>query len=463
MRRGNGVASSFRHHKISGWWHHRVMRTVRLLVVAGIVALLSAGPAAAASGDRVVGLNLNGVVDPFEASYLSGAISDAASSDAAAVLLTIDTPGGLDSSMRKIIQSILNTDIPVICYVSPAGARAASAGTFILLSCDVAVMAPGTNVGAASPVGVSGAIEQRKVLEDSVAFIRSLAEEKGRNPDWAESAVRDAASVSADEALRLGVIDSIEPSVDDVLAFANDRTIEKNDGSITIHTAGATVEDRGLSFGWNLLHGLLNPDLAFLFFYLGIALIIVEVIHPGISVPGVLGVLSLIAAFAAFGMLPVQLLGIGLLLASAGLFVLELKHPGIGVSGISALVTLVIGGLVLFDPSVPGAGVSLYVIVPVAGLMAVYFLGVAPAALAARRLPAQTGIDRLIGVEGIVVRDLDPSGTAQIASELWSADSIGGPVAKGQRVRVIAAEGLRLKVEPVPEQEPENAQTSAGG
>jgi membrane-bound serine protease (ClpP class) len=436
-----------------------------LLILSGIVLLLATTHASAAPANEVVSLTLNGVVDPFEASYLSGAISDAQQDGASAVLLTIDTPGGLDSSMREIIQSILNTDIPVLCYVSPAGARAASAGAFILLSCDIATMAPGTNVGAASPVGVSGAIEQRKVLEDSVAYIRSLAEDKGRNADWAESAVRDAASVSAEEALQLGVIDSIEPSVNDVLSFADGRTIQKNDTDLTIETADATVVDRSLGIGWSFLHGLLNPDLAFLFFYLGIGLIIVEVIHPGISVPGILGVLSLVAAFAAFGMLPVQLIGIVLLVASAGLFLVELKHPGIGVSGISAVITLIAGGLLLFDPAVPGVGVSLFVIVPVAALMGVYFMLVAPAALSARKLPAQTGIERLIGAEGIVVRDLDPQGTAQIASELWSAESIADPVMRGRRVRVVAAEGLRLKVEAIPDlvTEEEATTTSAGG
>ncbi|MEA2460492.1 MAG: hypothetical protein QOH90_669, partial [Actinomycetota bacterium] len=272
------------------------MRGIRLLAATFALLAIFSGSASAAPSKQIVSLKLDGVVDPFEASYLTGGIERAASDGAAAVLLTIDTPGGLDSSMREIIQSILNTNIPVLCYVSPSGARAASAGTFILLSCDVAAMEPGTNVGAASPVGVSGAIEQSKVENDAAAYIRSLAEDKDRNADWAESAVRDAKSASAEEALSLGVIDSIEPTVTDLLSHYDGDTVEKNGVTLTIDTEDADIVDRDLGLGASFLHGLLSPDLAFIFFYLGIGLIIVEFLHPGISVPGVLGVLSLLAS-----------------------------------------------------------------------------------------------------------------------------------------------------------------------
>jgi membrane-bound serine protease (ClpP class) len=439
------------------------MKVIRLIAAAFMVLSLGSVAGAAEPTHEIVGVSLNGVVDPFEASYLSGAISDANRDGAPAILLTIDTPGGLDSSMRKIVQSILSSPVPVICYVGPEGARAASAGAFILLSCDVASMAPGTNVGAASPVGVSGVTEQTKALNDAAAYIRSLAEQKDRNPDWAESAVREAASVSAEEALDLGVIDSVQASQADVLADANGATVEKNGAPITIDIEGATVADREMGLGTRLLHGLLSPDLAFLFFYLGIGLLIVEVIHPGISVPGITGALSLVAAFAAFGMLPVQLVGIILLLGSAGLFLLELKHPGVSVAGIGGLVTLVAGGLLLFDPSVPGAQVSPLVIAPVAVAMALFFAFLVPAALSARRLPVVTGTERLIGAEGVVVRELSPRGSAQIASELWTAESMSGTIAAGQHVRVVAAEGLRLKVEPVLEIHEEDLTEKLGG
>jgi membrane-bound serine protease (ClpP class) len=276
--------------------------------------------------------------------------------------------------------------------------------------------------------------------------------------------VRDAASASAEEALDLGVIDSIEPSVGDVLAFADGRTVTKNDTTLTIDVADATLVERNMGAGSSLLHSLLSPDFAFLFFWLGIGLIIFEVLHPGISVPGILGVLMLVSAFVAFGMLPVQLIGIILLLGSAGLFLLELKNPGVSVAGMSAVIALIVGGLLLFDPAFPGVRVSLWLILPVAGLMGVFFLLVAPVALRARRLPVVTGIERLIGAEGVVVRDLDPTGTAQVASELWTAESTTGPIPKGEKVRVVDHEGLSLIVVPVDvRQEVAKAERVGGG
>ena len=421
-----------------------------MLAVVGLLAML-AGPAAAAPDDLVVGLTLDGVVDPLAASYLTGQIDDAASSDASAVLLTLDTPGGLASSMREIIQSVLNTSTPVLCFVSPEGARAASAGTFILLSCDVAAMAPGTNVGAASPVGVSGVVERQKVINDAAAYIRSLAESKDRNADWAETAVRDAASVSAEEALDLGVIDVIADSPEELLERVDGRTVEKDGASTQLATAGATVEMRDMGWATSILHNLLSPDLAFLFFFLGLGLFVVEFLHPGISVAAILGVLSLVASFAAFGMLPVQLIGIVLLVASVGFFLVELKNPGISVAAVGGLIALVAGGALLFDPAFPDVRVSPWVILPVAGAMSLFFMLVAPAALRARRLPVTTGTARLVGAEGIATSALNPEGTAHVASESWSVESVSGPVEKGERIKVVAVDGLRLKVEPVRE------------
>jgi membrane-bound serine protease (ClpP class) len=417
------------------------------------IALALVPLAQAATSQQVVALRLEGVVDPFEASYLTSRIHTAANEGAAAVLLTIDTPGGLDSSMREIIKAILNVDVSVVCYVSPEGARAASAGAFILTSCDIAAMAPDTNVGAASPVGVSGAIEQQKVKNDAAAFIRSLAEQKHRNPDWAAKAVTEAASASAGEALRLHAIDLIAPDEASLLGRIDGRTVEKAGHSLVVRTDGTVIEARSMSAASSLLHHLFTPDLAFLFFYLGIGLLIAELLHPGLSIPGVLGVLSLLAAFTAFGMLAVELVGIVLLVISAGFLLLELKHPGITFAGVAGIVTLVLGGLLLFDSSVPGSGVSLWTIAPVAIVMSLYLMFVVPAVLRARHLPAAMRTSRLIGSEGVATTAIEPQGTARVASELWTAESVGAPIASGSRVRVVAAEGLRLKVEPVTESE----------
>jgi membrane-bound serine protease (ClpP class) len=218
---------------------------------------------------------------------------------------------------------------------------------------------------------------------------------------------------------------------------------------VTLDTTDARLEPRAMGLGAAILHGLLTPDLAFVFFYLGIGLLIVEFIHPGVSIPGIAGILSLMASFAAFGMLAVQLIGVILLMASAVFFFLELKYPGISGAGIGGLITLVLGGLLLFNTSVPNGQVSPWVIAPVAGSVALFFAFVIPAAMRVRKLPSETIIDRVIGMEGIATTALKPQGVAQVASERWSVESVAGNVREGGRVRVVGAEGLRLKVEPV--------------
>jgi membrane-bound serine protease (ClpP class) len=417
------------------------------------LALMLMGPAlgrANAAGDAppVVSMRLTGVVDPFMADYISGGIRAAQDEGASDVLLTMDTPGGLDSSMRKIVQAISTSKVPVICYTSPEGARAASAGTFIMQSCTLAAMAPGTAIGAAHPVGVSGVIEQEKVTNDAVALITSLAETHHRNPSWAEKAVRDAISASAQEALNLNVIELVEPTTADLLHAADG--VKAYDGAgrtVTIHTAGATIQTRDMGFGASFLHGLLSPDLAFIFFYLGLGLIVAGFLHHPVAL--IFGILSLVLSFVSLGMLPVNIIGVVLLLASAGFFLVELKHPGIGLPAVAGVITLVLGALFLFNPHVPNAHVSWAVIVPVAILTTLFFVTVVSAAVRARRIPKSTGRDWLIGQEGVVTSDLTPRGVVQLGGERWSAKSTGGPLPVGMKVRVIAVEGLTLHVEPV--------------
>jgi membrane-bound serine protease (ClpP class) len=422
-------------------------------VLLAATALLGASAtASAASSDqrpRVVQLKLSGVVDPFVANYIRGGIARAQSDGAAAVLLTIDTPGGLDSSMREINQAILNSKISVICYTAPSGARAASAGTFIMLACPVNAMAPGTEIGAAHPVGVSGAIESQKVLDDAVAYIRSIADARGRNADWAESAVRDSVSIPAEEAVQINVVDLIAPDVPTLLEDLNEKSVPVANGqTVTLDTTGATVSPEKMGVVASLLHGLLSPDLAFIFFYLGIGLIVLEFVHPGIGLAAVFGILCLAAAFVSFGALPVQILGVVLLIGSVISFILELKAPGVGIFTVVGVLLLVAGALTLFDPSVPNAHVSWVVIVLVAGLTAAFF-GLAMAALLkARRLPVKMRTRALIGQVGVVTTSLTPTGVVLIASESWSAVSTSGPVPAGTRVVIVDVDGLRLKVSP---------------
>jgi membrane-bound serine protease (ClpP class) len=427
------------------------VRKLGLSVAVAAVVLGLASPVHAQDPPAVISLHLDGVVDPFEASYLESNIERASEEDAAAVLITMDTPGGLDSSMRDIVKAILNSEVPILCFVSPEGARAASAGAFILTACHVAAMAPGTNVGAASPVGVSGAVLQRKVMNDAAAYIRSLAERRDRNPDWAERAVRDAVSASAEEAADLNAIDFVADDVGDLLAQAQGMEVEVRGTETDVQVEGATIVARRMGTATNLLHHLFTPELAFTFFYLGLILLVIEFLHPGVSVPGALGLLSLVAAFTGFGMLPVQLVGVLLLVASVIFFLLELKNPGLSLAAAGGLVTLVLGGFLLFDSSVPGARVDTWVIAPVAVMVGGFFAFAIPAVLRTRHAPLQSGQQKLVGRHGLATTDLAPKGTVHVASETWSAESVGGDIRKGERIRVVASEGLRLKVEPLVE------------
>ena len=426
-------------------------RYARLALFGTGLALMLASPFtahASAATPVIVDMRLSGVVDPFEADFIAGGIHAAGDEHATAVLLTMDTPGGLDSSMRKIVQAISTSSVPVICYVSPEGARAASAGTFIMQACPLAAMAPGTAIGAAHPVGVSDIIELKKVTNDAVALITGLAETHHRNPGWAERAVRDAISASSDQALRLHVIDLIAPTTSGLLRAADGLQVYDGFGHlITIHTAGAALQSRGLGLGASILHGLLSPDFAFIFFYLGLGLIVAGFLHHPVAL--VFGIISLVAAFVSFGMLPVSLIGIVLLLASAGFFLIELKHPGLGLPTVGGLATLILGALFLFNPKVPNARVSWGTIVPVALFTTAFFVGVVGATVKARRLPKTTGREKLIGMEGAVTTDLSPKGVVQIAGERWSAETTAGSVPVGTTVRVIGVDGLTLRVEPV--------------
>jgi membrane-bound serine protease (ClpP class) len=433
------------------------MRRLLALALLGFAGLSLGAPAAGAQelSGSVVELELDGVVDPFVADYIEEQIAAAQDQGALAVLLTIDTPGGLDSAMRQITQAILNARIPVIGYVFPEGARAASAGTFILLSTHVAAMAPATNVGAAQPVGISGAVASEKAVNDAAEYIVSIAERQGRNAEWAGSAVRDAESISAEQALELGVIDLIAPDVTTLLADVDGMTVTVAGGQeVTLDLEGATIREVEPGALVGILHALLDPNIAFVFFWLGLALIAIEFFVPG-GVAGTLGVVMFVLSLVALGMLPVQLIGVVLLLASIVFFVLELLHPGVGLPAVAGVVCVVLGGLLLFDTSVPGVAVSPMVILPVAAFAAFFFLIVVRKAIALRKLKVSNRDEQMVGREGVPQDLIHRRGAG--ASEHWTAASGARTPRKGERVRVVQMEGLRLKVEPV--EEPATAST----
>lgn len=431
-------------------------RIARLVILAtclsfGLIAARSA-QAQSQTSDAIVQVELTGVVDPFVADYLRGAIQDANDDDAPAVLLTIDTPGGLDSSMREITQAILASNVPVICYVSPEGARAASAGAFILMSCPVAAMAPGTNVGAATPVGISGLTLERKVTADATATITGLAHIYGRNEGVAGSFVRDATSITATQALDENVIDLIEPNVDALLAAVSGTAVTLGDGSTTTLPDLTDLEllERSMSPGAGFLHDLFDPNLAFIFFWVGLLLIVIELIVPGHIFAGTIGTVLLLTSLVSFGFLPVRLIGVALLIASVVFFILEVKAPGLGIWSIAGLIALVAGGLFLYDGS-GGVHVSPWVLIAVGGLVALFF-GVAVSKLLAIRHvpPVPHGADALIGKDGVVLGSgLGPDGVVRVGSEEWRAVSPAGPLRGDTRIRVTGLTGLVLTVEPI--------------
>jgi len=415
-----------------------------LLIVLATGWAVGARADAGAARPHVLSLELTGVVDPFMASYVERGIRHARDNDDQAVLLSIDTPGGLDSSMRRIVRAILASQVPVICYTAPQGARAASAGTFIMLACPLNAMAPGTNIGAAHPVGVSGVIEQKKVTNDAAAFIRSLAERWHRNAGWAEQAVRSAVSASALEAHRLGEIDVIAASPRVLLCAAGRSTVARPVPGLC--NAALVPFHRTLAEG--IFHAFADPNVAFLFVNLGFLALVIWVIHPGLHVSLLAGVVLTVIGLLILDTLPVQLGGLVLLATAAVLFAVDVKAKAHGFLTAGGLVFFVLGGLLLFDPDIPSARVSRPLLVGLAIAVGIFMFVLVRALLSTRVTVAPVGTQGLAGAVATTTTPLDPTGNIRVRGQWWSAESTGGPIPSGTRVRVVRVDGLTLEVEP---------------
>ncbi|MBV8949570.1 MAG: nodulation protein NfeD [Actinobacteria bacterium] len=436
----------------------------RLIGVAfGALAFLAAVavPAAAAApapsvvagstGSRpvVYEVPITGVVDPLVARMVQRGINQARDARAAAVVVRLDTPGGLDTSMRSIIKAIQGSRVPVICWVGPPGSRAASAGTFIMIGCPVAAMAPGTNVGAAHPVGITGAVMSTKVTNDAAAYIRSLAERFGRNADWAERAVRNSVSTSASEAVQIHVADLLAPDRTTLLRAVDGRTVETAAGPVDLAVAGASVHVVHLTLGESLLHVIDDPNIAFILFVAGVAMLVLAAIHHGIHVYGVVGLVLVLSSLVVFSLLPVTVAGLLLLVAAFVLFVIDLKLHLHGAPVVAGIVAFVFGGLYLYNGSVPNARVSRPLIFSLAFVFAFLFLLAVRAVMTSHHAPMRSA--PVIGAHGVVVRDLHPDGVVRVNSEEWSArvrSDAPEPVAAGSTVRVVGRSGLTLEVVP---------------
>jgi membrane-bound serine protease (ClpP class) len=420
------------------------------LMLAGV--LLSAHPGTAQS-DRpeILALRLEGVVDGFAADYLQEGVEDAEAEGRPAVLVEIDTPGGLGSAMDQIIGAFLAAEVPVICYVEPAGARAASAGALIMLSCPVAAMAPATNIGASTPIGLDGGDLSNKVTNDAAAQARALAERYGRDPDTAASYVTEAASLTAEEALEANVIDLIAESRDELLATLDGQTVMLGTGQdVTLALDGVPVEERGIGGFVGFLHGLFDPSLAFLFFWLGLILLVLELLIPGHVFSGTIGFILLAISLWSFGLLPVRWVGLVLIVISVVAFVIELKAPGIGIWGAIGIITLLLGGWFLYDRT-GGVTVSPWALGLTAALVAGFFGLVVAKVLRMRHMPVTQGPESIVGKEGVVLaRGVDEhGGLVRVAAEEWQAVSPSGLITHGTPVRVTRLDGLMLTVEPL--------------
>ena len=415
------------------------------LVAAGLVLSL-AFPANAVSPNTVVVASLTGTVDPLSARYVERGIRTAEHEGAAAVLIRIDTPGGLGSSMRSIVQAISQSSVPVVCWTGPTGARAASAGAIIMLGCPVAAMAPGTNIGAAHPVGFSGQVLDEKITNDAAAYARALAQAHNRNADVAEQMVRQSISVSADEALRQKVIDLIAPTQAALFADLSGRSVN----GVSLNISTPHFQPVGMTVIEAILHGAVDPNIAFILFLLGLVGIIFEVLHPGITLPGVLGSLAFLVSLVLLGLLPVNIAGVVLLLVGMIFFAFEVHIHSFGVAAALGIASLILGGLFLFNSSVPNAAVSKWLIIGMALALAAFFTLVVRAVVQSRRrLPSAAKLDDVVGAEAIVVRALDPTGIVRAHREQWSARSSAATIPVGAHVRVTGVQGLTLQVEPL--------------
>ncbi|MCD6519410.1 MAG: nodulation protein NfeD [Anaerolineae bacterium] len=414
------------------------------------------GPSARGEASRpVVVLKVRGIIDPIVARYIVRGLATATQEDASLVVLRLDTPGGLDTAMREIVQALLNAQVPTAVFVSPSGARAASAGVFITMAAHIAAMAPGTNIGAATPIGFGGeeppkALES-KAVNDAAAYIRAIAHQRGRNGEWAAKAVRESISLPAHEALEENVIDLLADDLDDLLRQLDGRQVEVAGQRVTLHLRGAPVRRFPMTWLEVIAHGILDPNIAYILLSLGTLALLAEFYHPGAILPGVTGVISLLLAFVALGTLPVNWGGIALIIVAFIFFIADVKVPGFALS-VAGAISFVLGSLLLFSPLRPAAPtmprlrVSPWVVIMMTGLVVGFFGLVVTAAIRAQKRVALMGPQRLVGKVGVAVTDLAPEGIVRVESETWSASVEGPEVRAGEKVQVLAVEGLRLRV-----------------
>lgn len=410
----------------------------------------------ASSGTHVSILTLDGVIAPFTAQYVIRGIETAESEEAEAVIIQMDTPGGLMNSMDEITKKILDSRVPVVVYITPRGARAGSAGVFITMAAHIAAMAPITNIGAAHPVGGQGEDIQKnldeKVTNDAVARIRNYAITRGRNADWAEEAVRKSVSITADQALALKVIDVIANNMDDLLTKIDGFTVNVASGKRILHTKGAQQNNIDMTWAEKFLQVITDPNIAYILLSLGTIALIAEFYNPGAILPGVTGVIFLVMAFTAFGVLQPNWAGVGLIILALILFIADLKVQGYAL-GIGGAIAFVLGSILLyrpFTPTLPGLpeiSVNPWLIALMTAIWVFFFVWALAATVRAHRVRVSSGVSVLMGEMGTAETDLAPRGVVLVHSEEWSAEAVGGSIQKGDAVKVVEiVQGVQLRV-----------------
>lgn len=394
---------------------------------------------------------LSGVISPASSSYLLRVIQTSEKNDASCLIIKLDTPGGLDKSMRAITKRILNAEVPIIVYVAPKGARAASAGVFLLYASHISAMAPGTNVGAAHPVGMGGekmdSVMIGKVTNDAVAYLKALAKERGRNVKWAEKAVRESASIDAETALQLGVCEIIANNVQDLITKLDGRVVQVENREITLKTESKPVKDIAMTLREQLLLILTNPNIAYILLLLGVYGLFFELQNPGMIFPGVVGGICLILGFYSLHLLPVNYAGVALIILSAILFILEIYITSHGFLSIGGIISLVMGSLILFESDVPFFRVSWEVIMIVVIIIASFFIFLVTLGIHAQFKKRATGREGIIGEVGTAKTAIKPDGgSVFVHGEYWNAIS-DKPIKKDSKVKIVGVKEMVLKVE----------------
>ena len=451
----------------------RRLRWLALVAAAMISAAFGAEEpkSDAAPARSVVLLTIHDAIGPATSSFFLRALEDAAEDNARLVVLELDTPGGLDTAMREMIQAILASPVPVAIYVSPSGSRAASAGTYLLYASHIAAMAPATNLGAATPVQIGGSPDpragkdkdedkdgkddaepgtamERKAVNDSIAYIRGLAELRGRNADWAESAVRSATSLTASAALEQKVIDIVAADLPDLLRQADGRTVKTSTGEVTLATQGLVIERVEADWRTKVLAVITNPNVAYLLMLVGVYGLLLEGYNPGAILPGVVGAIAILLALYAFQVLSVNYAGLALIVLGIVLMIAEAFAPSFGVLGVGGVLAFVIGSVILMDTEAPGFQIAGPLIGGMALAGALVTLLMASYFVRSRRTPVVTGVDQLLSERAVALTDFDRNGPVRIRGEIWNAIS-RSPVRTGDRLRVVRVDGLTLEVEPL--------------